>query len=333
MTTNAQYRLAARPTGLPKPTDWQYTEQPAGQPGDGEFLVELEYISLDPAMRGWINAQRSYIAPVEIGAVMRAAGVGTVIESHHDRFAKGDVVQGVFGVQKYAVSDGTGVSTIDTSRAPAPMYLGTLGSSGFTAYFGLLDIGRPQPGQTVVVSAAAGAVGSIAGQIGKIVGCRVVGIAGGAEKCRYLVDELGFDAAIDYKAGDIRAELKQHTPDGVDVFFDNVGGEILDAVLTRITRGARVVISGAVSQYNSENGMRGPANYMQLLVQRASMTGFLVFDYAARFPEAASELSAWLAEGRLTSREHVVEGGIAAFPETLLGLFEGRNTGKLVLAV
>nr|WP_198151276.1 NADP-dependent oxidoreductase [Kibdelosporangium sp. MJ126-NF4]CEL13973.1 Putative oxidoreductase YncB [Kibdelosporangium sp. MJ126-NF4]CTQ88342.1 Putative oxidoreductase YncB [Kibdelosporangium sp. MJ126-NF4] len=333
MTVNAQIRLAARPVGLPKSTDWQLTEEPAGQPGDGEFLVELQYISLDPAMRGWINAQRSYIAPVEIGAVMRAAGIGTVIESHHEKFAKGDVVQGLFGVQKYAVSDGAGVSTVDTSRASAPMYLGTLGSSGFTAYFGLLDVGRPKPGETIVVSAAAGAVGSITGQIGKIKGCRVVGIAGGPDKCRYLVDELGFDAAIDYKAGDIRRQLKQHTPDGVDVFFDNVGGEILDDVLARINRGARVVISGAVSQYNSEDGMRGPANYMQLLVQRASMTGFLVFDYVARYPEAASELAAWLAEGRITSREHIVEGDIAAFPETLLGLFEGRNTGKLVLAV
>lgn len=333
MTANAQYRLAARPVGLPKPTDWQYTEEPVAEPGDGQFLVENQYLSLDPAMRGWMNAGKSYLPPVGIGEVMRAMAVGTVVSSKHHGFAEGDVVQGVFGVQKYAISDGTGVSTVDTSLAPAPVHLGTLGSSGFTAYFGLLDIGKPEPGQTVVVSAAAGAVGSIAGQIAKIKGCRVIGIAGGPEKCELLVSQFGFDAAIDYKAGDLRGQLKQHAPDGVDVFFDNVGGEILEAVLARLARGARVVISGAVSQYNTETGARGPANYMQLLVRRASMTGFVVFDYAARYPEATADLAAWLRDGRITSRETIVDGGIAAFPETLLGLFAGKNTGKLILAV
>jgi NADPH-dependent curcumin reductase CurA len=333
MTSNTQVRLAARPVGLPQPSDWQYTEEPVPAAAEGQFLVKVTYLSLDPAMRGWMNATRSYVPPVEIGAVMRAAGVGEVVESQHPDFAVGDCVHGTFGVQTYAISDGTGVSKIDTSLAAAPVFLGTLGSSGFTAYFGLLDIGKPRPGQTVVVSAAAGAVGSITGQIAKIKGCKVIGIAGGPDKCRFLLDELGFDAAIDYKADDVRKRLRELAPDGVDVYFDNVGGEILDDVLTCITRGARVVISGAVSQYNATAPMRGPSNYMQLLVQRASMTGFLVFDYAKRYPEAAVELAGWLREGRLTSREHIVDGGIEKFPEALLGLFDGTNTGKLVLAL
>jgi NADPH-dependent curcumin reductase CurA len=333
MTSNAQYRLAARPVGLPKHSDWQLTEEPAGQPGEGQFLVKVEYLSLDPAMRGWMNNVRSYVPPVEIGAVMRAAGIGTVVESRHPGFTVGDVVSGAFGVQNYAISDGRGVYTVDLGLAPAPVHLGTLGTTGFTAYFGLIDIGRPEPGQTVVVSAAAGAVGNVTGQIAKILGCRVIGIAGGQKKCQVLVDELGFDAAIDYKAGDVRGRLKQEAPDGVDIFFDNVGGEILDDVLARLARGARVIISGAVSQYNATTPMRGPANYMQLLVQRASMTGFLVFDYAGRYPEAAAKLAEWLRDGKLKSREHIVEGGLAKFPDALLDLFAGENTGKLVLAL
>ncbi|MBV8997409.1 MAG: NADP-dependent oxidoreductase, partial [Solirubrobacterales bacterium] len=199
------------------------------------------------------------------------------------------------------------------------------------AYFGLLEVGRPEPGQTVVVSGAAGAVGSIAGQIARIKGCRTVGIAGGPEKCAWLVEELGFDAAIDYKAGELRAELRRHTPDRIDVYFDNVGGETLDEVLRRLARGARVVICGAISQYNAEQGPRGPANYMQLLVERASMTGFLVFDYAARYPEAVAELAGWLRAGQLRSREDVVRGGLERFPEVFLMLFRGENTGKLIL--
>jgi NADPH-dependent curcumin reductase CurA len=330
---NAQYRLAARPVGIPKPSDWAYTEESVPRPEAGQFRVELEYLSLDPAMRSWMNAGRSYLPPVEIGEVMRAQGIGRVIDSEHPGFQVGDTVSGAFGVQRYAVSDGRGVTPIDSSLAPAPVQLGTLGISGITAYFGLLDIGHPEPGQTVVVSAAGGSVGTVAGQIAKIKGCRAIGIAGGPEKCRLLVDELGFDAAIDYQAGDIRGQLRKHAPDGVDVFFDNVGGEVLDEVLTRLARGARVVISGAVSQYNATERTRGPANYMQLLVARASMTGFVVFDYAPRYSEAIKELAAWLASGQLKSREHIVEGGIKMFPETLLKLFTGENTGKLVLAL
>ena len=213
------------------------------------------------------------------------------------------------------------------------MHLGVLGISGLTAYFGLLDVGRPEPGQTVVVSGAAGSVGSIAGQIARIKGCRAIGIAGGEDKCRWLVDELGFDAAIDYKRDDARAQLRQYAPDGVDVFFDNVGGEVLEAVLGRLARGARVVLSGAISQYNATEAPRGPANYMQLLVARASMTGFVIFDYAARYGEGVTQLAQWLRDGELRSREDIMHGDIDQFPDMLLRLFSGGNTGKLVLAL
>jgi NADPH-dependent curcumin reductase CurA len=330
---NTQCRLAARPVGLPKASDWDHVEEPAPKPGDGQFLVEVEYISLDPAMRSWMNPGRSYIPPVEIGEVMRAAAIGRVVESRHPDYGVGECVSGVFGVQRYAVSDGGGVTRVDTTLAAPPVHLGTLGLSGLAAYFGLLEVGRPEPGQTVVVSGAAGSVGSVAGQIARIKGCRAVGIAGGPEKCRWLVDELGFHAAIDYKAGDVRSQLREHAPERVDVFFDNIGGEILDVVLLRLARGARVVISGAISQYNATEPPRGPANYMQLLVMRASMTGFVVFDYAKRYPEAVEELGGWLRTGELRSREDVVQGEIQQFPEVFLRLFRGENTGKLVLAV
>jgi NADPH-dependent curcumin reductase CurA len=268
---------------------------------------------------------------VGIGEVMRAGGIGRVIESSHPDYEPGQLVSGMFGVQRYALSDGRGVTKVDTSLAPPPVHLGALGMTGLTAYFGLLDVGRPQPGQTVVVSGAAGAVGSVAGQIARIKGCRVVGITGGPDKCAWLTDELGFDAAIDYKAGSVRAELRRHTPEGVDVYFDNVGGDILDEVLRRLARGARVVICGAISQYNAEQAPRGPANYMQLLVMRASMTGFLVFDYAERYPEAIPQLAEWLRAGELRSREDVVRAGLEQFPEVFLRLFRGENVGKLIL--
>jgi NADPH-dependent curcumin reductase len=328
---NAQWRLAARPVGLPKPSDWEYVEEHAPEPEDGQILVEVEHVSLDPAMRGWMNEARSYVPPVGIGEVMRAGGIGRVSASRHPEFEAGQYVSGMFGVQRYAISDGRGIRAVDISLAAAPVHLGVLGMTGLTAYFGLLDIGRPEPGQTVVVSGAAGAVGSVVGQIARIKGCRTVGIAGGPEKCAWLVEELGFDAAIDYKGGDVRAELRRHTPDGVDVYFDNVGGETLDEVLRRIARGARVVICGAISQYNAEQPPKGPANYMQLLVQRATMTGFLVFDFAERYAEGIAQLAEWLSAGEVQSREHVVRGGLEQFPDVFLRLFRGENTGKLVL--
>jgi NADPH-dependent curcumin reductase CurA len=264
---------------------------------------------------------------------MRAGGAGHVVASRHPAFREGDAVTGGFGVQEYALSDGKGVHKVDTRFAALPVYLGVLGMPGMTAYFGLLDVGKPQAGETVVVSGAAGAVGSVVGQIARIKGCRAIGIAGGADKCRYLTGELGFDGAIDYKAEDVKAALKQHCPEGIDVYFDNVGGEILDAALARLAMRARIVICGAISQYNNTRPVQGPSNYMSLLVNRASMTGMVVFDYAARYGEAAREMAQWMAAGKLKSREDVVGGGIAAFPEVLLRLFRGENLGKLVLQV
>jgi NADPH-dependent curcumin reductase CurA len=279
-----------------------------------------------------MHATASYIPAVEIGAVMRAGGIGQVTASEHPGFAAGDHVYGTFGVQEHALSDGRGVMKLDTTVVPPPTYLGALGMTGLTAYFALLDTGKAKAGDTVVVSGAAGAVGSVAGQIAKIKGCRVIGIAGGAEKCRVVVEEFGFDACIDYREGNVRRALRELAPSGVDVYFDNVGGEILDDVLTCLARGARVVICGAISQYN-EDAVRGPANYMMLLVARASMTGMLIFDYADRYGEALAEMAEWYRDGRLVSREQVVHGTVADFPRVLLMLFEGANTGKLVLAL
>ncbi len=330
--TNRQVRLAARPSGLPRLADWQFTNEAVPTPGSGEFVTEISHLSIDPAMRGWMNAGASYVPPVDIGAVMRAGGIGRVTVSEHPGFAVGNYVYGTFGVQEYAVSDGRGVLKLDLSLAEPTAYLGVLGMTGLTAYFGLLEVGRLKEGDTVVVSGAAGATGSVVGQIAKIKGCRVIGIAGGQEKCRLVTEEFGFDAAIDYRLPHLRRTLRELAPGGVNVYFDNVGGEILNDVLTCLARGARVVICGAVSQYN-ETQVRGPANYMMLLVARASMTGFLVFDFAGRYPEAMAELAGWYRAGRLVSQETVVQGSVEDFPETLLKLFEGANTGKLILAL
>jgi NADPH-dependent curcumin reductase CurA len=329
---NHQFRLAARPVGLPKRSDWSYTEEPVREPADGEFLVKILYISLDPAMRGWMNEGKSYIAPVGIGDVMRAGAAGRVIESKNPGFAVGDHAYSAFGVQEYAVSNGKGVTKVDPRLAPLPVYLGTLGMPGMTAYFGLLDVGQPMPGETVVVSGAAGAVGSVVGQIARIKGCRVVGIPGGSEKCQYIVKDLGFDAAIDYKTENVKDALRKNCPKGIDVYFDNVGGEILDTVLTQINLRARIVICGAISQYNNTGPVKGPSNYLSLLVNRARMEGMIVFDYADRYPQAGREMAGWMAAGKLKSREHVV-AGFETFPETLLMLYKGENIGKLVLKV
>jgi NADPH-dependent curcumin reductase CurA len=332
MNVNHQYRLAARPSGLPKPTDWQYTQEPAREPNDGEVLIKVLYLSLDPAMRGWMNEGRSYIPPVQIGEVMRAGGAGKVVASKHPSFIAGDFAYGTLGIQEYATLQGSDLTKLDTSKISLPVYLGALGMPGMTAYFGLLDVGKAKAGDTVVVSGAAGAVGTVVGQIAKIKGCRVIGIAGGKAKCDYLVQDLGFDAAIDYKSEDVKKALRQHCPKGVDVYFDNVGGDILDAVLTQLARHARIVICGAISQYNSTTGVKGPANYMTLLVNRASMIGMVVFDYADRYPEAMQEMAVWIAAGKLKTREDIVSG-IEKFPDTLLKLFKGENFGKLVLKV
>lgn len=329
---NKQLLLDKRPAGLPDASTWKLVETPIPELRDGQVLIRVHYISLDPAMRGWMNDVPSYIPPVPLGEVMRAGTVGEVVESRHPVFVKGEFLYGVGGVQHYVITDGKGWVKVDPGLAPLPAYIGTLGMPGFTAYFGLLDVGRIKEGDTVLVSGAAGAVGSIAGQIAKIKGCRAVGIAGGPDKCRYLAEELGYDGAIDYKNERVRDGIKRECPDGVDVYFDNVGGDILDAALAKINMKGRIVVCGAISQYNNTEHIQGPKNYLQLLVKRAVMEGFVVFDYHKRYGEAATQLGQWLAEGRMKSREDVHEG-IENFAETFQRLFTGDKLGKLVLKV
>ncbi|MCD5993066.1 NADP-dependent oxidoreductase [Pseudomonas sp. CDFA 602] len=330
--SNRQFLLAKRPSGDVRRDDFTYQDVPVSALSDGHILVRNKYLSLDPAMRGWMNEGKSYIPPVQLGEVMRALGVGEVIESKNPKFAVGDHVQGTLGIQDYFAGEPKGFYKVDPSLVELPLYLSALGMTGMTAYFALLDVGQPKSGDTVVISGAAGAVGSIAGQIAKLKGCRVVGIAGGKEKCSSLTQELGFDAAIDYKAENVLDALKRECPNGVNVYFDNVGGDILDAVLSQLAVGARVIICGAISQYNSTTAPKGPANYLSLLVNRARMEGFIVLDHAARFEEAGKELAGWVNEGKLKSKEHIVEG-LETFPETLLMLFSGENYGKLMLKV
>ncbi|CAG4908157.1 unnamed protein product [Acidocella sp. C78] len=327
-----QFRLIRRPVGLPKRDDFEYRVEPARKPDEGEIMVGVEYISLDPAMRGWMNEGKSYIKPVGLGEVMRAGAVGTIIESRAAGFAAGDVVTGPFGVQSVATIAAKDCLKVDPTLAPKPLFISTLGMPGMTAYFGLLAVGEPKAGETVVVSAAAGAVGALVGQIAKIQGCRVVGIAGREDKCRYIVDELGFDAAIDYKSESVPERLRETCPDGIDVYFDNVGGQILDDCLARINLRARIVICGAISQYNNTTPVRGPANYLSLLVNRARMQGMIVFDWADRYPEGMRAMAGWLRQGKLKSREDIVDG-LENFPETLLKLFSGDNFGKLITKV
>ncbi len=339
--TNRQVRLAKRPEGAATRDNWQFTTEPVGEPAEGGVVVKTLSLSLDPAMRGWMNEGKSYIAPVEIGAVMRAGGIGRVTASRNPAFAVGDTVYGTLGVQEYALIPQeeikrSGLTRIDLRAGTITQWLNVLGMPGMTGYFGLMDIGQPKPGQTVVVSGAAGAVGQTVGQLAKIKGCRAIGIAGGQEKCDWVVKELGFDACIDYKAGPsaVRDGLKAHCPKGIDIYFDNVGGEILDAALARLARGARIIICGAISQYNNANSApaQGPKNYLSLLVNRARMEGMVVFDYADRYHLAVAEMAVYLKDGRMKSREDVVEG-IDTFPEALTRLFTGQNFGKLVLKV
>jgi NADPH-dependent curcumin reductase CurA len=333
---NLQFRLANRPVGMAKETDFQKAAEPLRELADGEITVKTLYLSLDPAMRGWMNDAKSYIRPVAIGEVMRAGGVGEVAASKSPKFAVGDIVSGGIGVQAYwqGAADDKSASffRIDSRLAPLTTWMNTLGMPGMTAYFGLLEVGQPKAGETVVVSGAAGAVGQTVGQVARQLGCRVVGIAGGKEKCDFVVNELGFDACIDYKTGSVRDGLKEHCPKGVDVYFDNVGGDILDTVLTRINMKARIVICGAISQYNNTTPVKGPANYLSLLVNRARMEGMVVFDYADRYHVGVAALAGWLKEGKIKSKEDVVQG-LENFPQALTMLFEGKNFGKLVLKV
>ena len=331
--SNRMVKLARRPKGMVTREDFSVEDGPVPEPGPGEFRVRVEYISLDPAMRGWVNEGRSYIPPVKLGETMRAGAAGIVEKSNHPAFKTGDAVQGVFGVQKYAITNGERVIKVDTSLAPLQRWIGGLGMPGWTAYFGLLDVGQPKPGETVVVSAASGAVGSVVGQIAKIKGCRAVGIAGGPEKCRYVTDELGFDACIDYKAGGLAQQLKAACPKGIDVNFENVGGEILDTVLLQMNVFGRIALCGLISGYNATEAPAGPKNIRAVLTQRLKMQGLIVFDWASRTPEAIAQLGQWHKEGKLKIREDVREGGLDTFPDVLNLLYTGGNFGKLVLKV
>ncbi len=333
---NDQFRLAARPVGLPKPGDWQTVNEAVRPIAHGEIVVKTLYLSLDPAMRGWMNEGKSYIRPVAIGEVMRAGGVGVVVESKSPKFAIGDHVSGGIGVQTYwvgAADDKTAnFYKIDPRMAPLTTWLNTLGMPGMTAYFGLLDVGQPKAGETVVVSGAAGAVGQTVGQVAKHLGCRVVGIAGGQDKCDYVVKQLGFDACIDYKNGDVREGLKQHCPNGVDVYFDNVGGTLSEVVFRRLALGARVPVCGQISQYNLVEPELAPRNLGFLIVFRARLEGFLVSDYTHRFDEGLRRLGGWLADGTLRYREDVTEG-LENAPGAFIGMLNGANRGKTLVKI
>lgn len=330
---NKQLLFVKRPQGEAEASTWSLVTNPIPEIKEGEILVKQHYVSLDPAMRGWMNEGKSYIEPMAIGSVMRAGSVGEVVAAkNHPNFKVGDYVSGFGGVQQYAVSDGNGLYPVDPKLAPLPTYIGTLGMPGMTAYFGILEVGKIKEGDVVVVSGAAGAVGSIVGQIAKIKGCTVIGIAGGADKCKYIVEELGFDGAIDYKNENVKSRLKEECPKGLDVYFDNVGGEILEGALANLRMNARVVICGAISQYNNKTAIKGPSNYLSLLVNRATMQGMVVFDWANRYGEAAMAMGTWLAQGKLKSREAIYDG-IENFPQTYNRLFSGEKLGKLVLKV
>jgi hypothetical protein len=332
--TNRQWLLAARPHGMVKASDFRWHEAPIPEPGDGEVLVRVLYLSFDPAMRGWMEDRASYIPPVALGEPMRAGAVGRVVASRHPGFAAGELVQGLFGWQDYALASGAmlGPGSKLPPGTPPTWVLGVLGITGLTAYFGMLDLGRPKAGETVVVSGAAGATGSVAGQVAKIQGARVVGIAGGPEKCAWLVKEAHFDAAIDYKREDVGARLSALCPKGIDVYFDNVGGAILDAALARLALRARVVLCGGISAYNEAEPPPGPRNLMNLVIQRARMEGFIVLDYAPRFGEGMKALRGWVEEERLVHQEDV-QHGLEHAPDTFLRLFRGANRGKQILHV
>ena len=334
-TMNRQWLLAARPKGMVKESDFRYQESPITELSDGQFLVRVLYVAFEPAMRGWMEDRASYIPPIQLGEVMRGVSVGQVIESKHPAFQPGDCVTGGYGWQEYAVTNGRGglmPTTPIPREVPLTMPLSVLGITGLTAYLGMLDVGKPQAGETVVVSGAAGATGSVAGQIAKIRGCRVIGIAGGAQKCQWLTKEAHFDAVIDYKSEPVEKRLKELCPNGINIFFDNVGGEILDAALANLALRARIVLCGGISRYNEEELPPGPKNYFALIIQRARMEGFILVDYASRFGEAIPELAGWVASGQIKYQEDIQEG-FANAPKTFLRLFEGKNVGKQLLKI
>lgn len=330
MTNAKQFRLDHYPNNADMAGIWRQTADTVPELQDGEVHVKLAYISVDPGMRGWITPKRSYMPPVQPGEVMRAFGVGEVVQSKAEGLAAGDWITGFTGVQTEACLNAAMLRKIDVSHIAARLYMSGLGMTGYTGYFGMTDIGKPAPGETVVVSAAAGAVGSVAAQIARKLGARVIGIAGGSEKCTYLLDTLKLDAAIDYKLGEIAGQLARAAPDGIDVYFDNVGGETLDAVLELINRHGRIVVCGGISQYGDMDAVKGPANYLQLVVQSVKMQGFTMRDYLDRLPEAFMALVSWHMAGELLFREHIVQG-IESFPAAYDMLFSGANHGKLLI--
>ena len=328
---NRQILLKSRPVGEPKESDFALVETPIPEPGEGEVLNRTVYLSLDPYMRGRMSDRASYAAPVELGSVMVGGGVSQVMQSNHPQFSAGDFVLGYDGWQAYSVVKGETLRKLDPKQAPISYALGITGMPGMTAYFALLDVGQPQSGETVVISAASGAVGSVAGQIAKIKGCRVVGVAGSDAKCDYVMKELGFDECINRNTQDLSSALKAACPDGIDVYFDNTAGAILEAVLQQINLGARIPLVGLISQYNAENPPPGP-NLMPLLVKRALINGFLVSDYQQRQAEFLNDVVQWLQAGKLKYKEDVVEG-LENAPRAFIGLLQGKNFGKLIVKV
>jgi NADPH-dependent curcumin reductase len=332
--TNRRIVLTKRPSGLVDDQTVHLDPEPAPQPADGEALVKVRYLSIDPTIRTWMDDVPSYLPPIQIGEVIRSGGVGEVIESRTDAYTPGQLLFGMTGWQDYVITDtGERAMTVLPEGVPPGVAIGILGVTGMTAYFGLIDVGRVAEGDVVVVSGAAGATGSAAGQIAKIKGAkRVVGIAGGAEKCAYIVDELGFDEAIDYKNDNVAGRLREACPDGIDLYFDNVGGSILNDCLGNLALRGRVVLCGAISTYNDDGPPPGPSNYLTLLVNRGRMEGFIILDYLDRFPAAQMEMAGWIAEGKIKSTEHIVEG-LENAPDALNLLFSGGNTGKVIVAL
>jgi hypothetical protein len=330
---NHRVLLAQRPDGLVREDDFTHDAQPVPGPGDGEVLVRVEWLGIDATVRTWLSKAEGYIEPVEIGDVVRGSGIGRVIAGNSDRIAEGQLVATLTGWQEYAVVGDDPMLTTPLAEGTDPLAaLGVFGANGLTAYVGLTEIGKINEGETVVVSAAAGATGSIAVQIAKILGCRVIGIAGTDEKCAWLVDDLGLDGAINHRTDDVPARLRELCPKRVDVFFDNTGGPILDAVLGRLADHARVVLCGAISSYNDHHKPPGPPNYLNLISRRARMEGFISWDYWGRWGEITDTLAGWVADGRLRHRSHVFEG-LESAPQALNAMFTGENIGKIVIRV
>ena len=329
---NRQWKLAQRPNGKLLRSDFVFGSAPIPTPGEGEVLIRNAYLSCDPTQRAWFSYD-TYLPIIQIGEVVRSVAAGRIEASNHPEYKVGEWVTGLFGWQDYAVvKPGRGTVTRMPAGVPLELAMGALGLTGMTAYVGLLDFGKPKEGETVVVSGAAGATGSVAGQIAKLKGCRVIGIAGGAEKCKWVVEEAGFDACIDYKSESVSKRLAALCPKGVDVYFDNVGGEILDAVLGKLARNGRIVICGTISSYNDPGRPRGISNISNLIIQRGKMEGFVILDHGARFPEAAREIAGWIQAGKMKNQVDVQEG-LENAPETLNRLFEGKNVGKQLLKI